>query len=236
MRGRPLVCAFALCAVVAACFAQKPGKKPTPLPKNTTVLPFDLARKVTMAVMEQTQADVIPLGSAVWIGKKGYLATCEHVVRNVSFPLKVGMAYDPYVGTGNLTLVISRAMNVTGATVVASDPTTDIAILKASQTPAQFFGQLVTGFPPNSASPNTTISAEGALLGSEFPARGATLLLSGYPLDGHALILQVATATGETFSEPLSPQSIRMMLSVVSNPGKQRRSGSRFQTARSLVS
>jgi S1-C subfamily serine protease len=213
MKSQSLVFALVLFLVVAACFAQKPGKKPTaPSAENTAVLPFDLARKVTMAVMERTQYDMVPLGSAVWIGKKGYLATCEHVVRNVSFPLKVGMAYDPYVATGNVTVVISRAMNVTDATVAASDSATDVAILKASQTPGQFFGQLVSGTA-------TTISAAGAVLRSEFPAHGATLLLSGYPLDGHTLILQVASATGEALSDQLTPESIRMMLSVVSNPG-----------------
>ncbi len=213
MKSRPLVFVLVLFPVVAACFAQKPGKKLTvPAAENAPVLPFDLARKVTMAVMQRAQYGMVPLGSAVWIGKKGYLATCEHVVRNVSFPLKVGMAHGPYMATGNLTIVISNAMKVTDATVAASDAATDVAILKAFQTPDQFFGQLVSGS-------GATISAAGTVLHSEFPARGATLLLSGYPLDGHALILQVATATGQTFSDPPSPESLRTMLSVVSNPG-----------------
>ncbi len=221
MKSRTLLCLFIVFVGVAACFAQKPGKKPTAPPaKDTATLPFDLARKVTMAVMQRTQYGVVPLGSAVWIGKKGYLATCEHVVRNVAFPLKVGMAYDPYLATGAISITISRAMNITDATIAASDAATDVAILKASQTPDQFFGQLVTGSaPPNSASSNTTTSAAGAVLSSDLPARGGTLLLSGYPLDGRMLILQVATATGEAFSDQPSPESLRMMLSVVSNPG-----------------
>ena len=221
MKSRPLVCLFTVFVGIAACFPQKPGKKPTAPPaKDTAILPFDLARKVTMAVMQRTQYGVVPLGSAVWIGKKGYLATCEHVVRNVAFPLKVGMAYDPYLATGAISVTISRAMNITDATIAASDAATDVAILKASQTPDQFFGQLVTGSaPPNSASSNTTTSAAGAVLSSDLPARGATLLLSGYPLDGRMLILQVATATGEAFSDQPSTESLRMMLSVVSNPG-----------------
>jgi hypothetical protein len=46
-------------------------------------------------------------GSAVWIGKSGYVATCYHVIKNVQLPLVVGMPHDPIFAMGNMNVAIS---------------------------------------------------------------------------------------------------------------------------------
>jgi hypothetical protein len=45
-------------------------------------LPFDTASEMTVAVMvKPAQPGVVRhLGSAVWVGKNGYLVTCSHVI------------------------------------------------------------------------------------------------------------------------------------------------------------
>jgi S1-C subfamily serine protease len=207
--------------VSAASLAQSPPQKPTQktATKATASLPFELAHSVTVAVMTKTPPDNKPLGSAVWIGKNGYLATCEHVIRGLQVPILIGIAFKPFVSADEKSITIAGAMSVTDATVIASDRNTDVAILKAAQTPAQFFrGPLVAGV--NASTPQSPMSALGTTLQSEFPKPGDTVLLAGYPLTGHTLILQTGPAVGLAFPTPLmSADGLRIMLSLVSNPG-----------------
>jgi S1-C subfamily serine protease len=213
--SRILLLAVWTLLIMDVSMAQKTTKKPTPKPDTSTaLLPFGLARKATVAVAVQTISGPVIIGSAVWVGKNGYLATCEHVVRNLSGPILVGMGYGPYLTTGDISITIGGTMNAIEATVAASDQATDVAILKASRTPDQFFGQLVGGILPSS-----TLSATGATLNAEFPSPGETLLLAGYPLNEKVPILQTSTATGMAFPREVSPDGLRIMLSVVSNPG-----------------
>lgn len=72
--------------------------------------------------------------------------------------------------------------------------------------------------------PQTPIRPKGAILQTEFPKAGKSLLLAGFPLGENNLILQVGVATGFWTSPPRSQttppaSTLRLMLSVVSNPG-----------------
>jgi S1-C subfamily serine protease len=92
--SRPFIVFCALLGA-AVCNGQTKPKSPTqpksPTSKyhgiNPTVLPFDDARRMTVSV--RIKGTFKNSGSAVWIGKSGYLATCYHVVKNVNEPLIV---------------------------------------------------------------------------------------------------------------------------------------------------
>jgi S1-C subfamily serine protease len=163
-------------------------------------------------------------GSAVWIGKSGYVATCYHVIKNVQLPLVVGMPHDPIFAIGNMNVAISGVVNTVDVTVAAFDESTDVAILKASRPPGQSQTPLVTGNPIGAT--ETLWTSKGATLDTEPPKPGQSVLLAGYPLNQSTLILQTGIATGQGyFPEPEAPAGTppangrRIMLSLVSNPG-----------------
>jgi S1-C subfamily serine protease len=170
----------------------------------------------------------VAIGSGVWLAKQGYIATCQHVIGNRSGPFKIGIAREPYVTAGGaMNISIMGAVNLIAADLVASDPDTDVAILKAQQTPDQVRpGPLVSGNVSPSVTPQTPISPKGAALNTDFPQRGETLLVAGFPIPENTpntLVLQTGVATG-FFSNPHAANSppasaLRIMLSLVSNPG-----------------
>jgi S1-C subfamily serine protease len=131
--------ALTLCGLLAAnpCRPQTRREKPrTETPVSTlTTLPFEDARRMTLLVRIKGQFE--SRGSAVWIGKSGYVATCYHVIKNVQLPLVVGMPHDPIFAIGNMNLAISGEVNTVDVTVAAFDESTDVAILKASRPPGQ---------------------------------------------------------------------------------------------------
>lgn len=220
--SRPLAL---ICALLAApvCKAQTPSKTSTPksLENSTLSLPFADARRMTVLVRIKHSFE--SLGSAVWIGKTGYLATCYHVVKNVQLPLVVGMPHDPIFATGQWNLAISGVVDTVDVVVVAWDESTDIAILKAARPPGQTQSPLLTGSPIGAS--ETLWTSKGATLATRPPKPGETVLLAGYPLKQTTLILQTGIATGQgAFSRPQAPASApansrRIMLSLVSNPG-----------------
>jgi S1-C subfamily serine protease len=114
-------------------------------------------------------------------------------------------------------------VNTVDVTVVAWDESTDVAILKAASPPGQTPAPLVTG---NAIGVTETLwTSKGAILATEDPKPGETVLLAGYPLDQTTLILQTGIATGQgAFPERQVSQAPpangrRIMLSLVSNPG-----------------
>jgi S1-C subfamily serine protease len=169
----------------------------------------------------------VVVGSGVWIGKAGYIATCYHVIPTQLGSLKVGLAREPYVAEGKMNISITGVVNLIAADLVASDPDTDVAILKAQQTPDQARpGPIVTGNVSPSIIPQTPISPKGSILKTDFPQLGETLLLAGFPIPENTpntLVLQTGVATGflsrlrTESSRP--PSGLRLMLSMVSNPG-----------------
>jgi S1-C subfamily serine protease len=216
-----LFCALLVTSVCNSQTRSKPSAPNTP-EKNALSLPFADARQMTMTVEIKGQFGI--RGSAVWVGKSGYLATCYHVVKDVKRPLVVGMPHDPLFVSGQLNLAIGGVVNIVDVTLVAWDESTDVAILKAAKPPGQTQSALVSG---NLAGVTETLwTSKGATLATGKLTQGETMLLAGFPLDQATLILQVGIATGE-FSYPGvqtpadSPPSNRrrIMLSLVSNPG-----------------
>lgn len=127
-----------------------------------------------------------------------------------------------------MNLSIGSASELIPADVVASDPDSDVAILKAQkglsnilfQPTAAFLGP---GKPPNPVVQERPPSPKGAVLRTEFPNLGETVLLAGFPLGEETLVLQTGVATG-FYSHGMmrvTPPSkgLRLMLSLVSNPG-----------------
>ena len=53
-----------------------------------------------------------PDGSGVWIGKNGYVATCQHVVAGWPGPFKIGFARGPYVTEGTSSITAGITINV----------------------------------------------------------------------------------------------------------------------------
>lgn len=207
--------------VAIVCDPQTPTKTHAPKAseKSGQSLPFEDARRMTVRVQIKDQSN--GRGSAVWIGQTGYLVTCYHVVKNVQLPLVIGVAHDPVFVTGKMNIAVSGVVKDVDVTVVASDESTDVAILKAVLTPAQVKPAILFGDPAKAP-----VTSQGARLGVETPKPGETVLLAGYPLDQTTLILQTGIATGQgNFPEPQMPAHTpptngrRLMLSLVSNPG-----------------
>ncbi len=213
-----------------------PTEKPTTTHKNPAEqLPFAEARNMTVMVFwadppaspgMRPRAKPEPNGSGVWIGKTGYIATCNHVIANWPGPFKIGIPRDPYVTEGSFSVSISGAVNTLVAVLVASDPATDVAILKAEKPPGEIsFAPLVTGNPAGTViTPQNQVSPKGATLNTDFPQEGETLLLAGFPLPDktdRTLILQTGVATGLLSIPQTGPpvSALRIMLSLVSNPG-----------------
>jgi S1-C subfamily serine protease len=205
-------------------------------------LPFANARDMAVMIFwadppttpgGRPRAKSEPSGSGVWIGKSGYVATCNHVIANWTGPFKIGIARDPYVTEGTFSVSITGSVNTFVAVLVASDPAADVAILKVENTPEgiqKLFANsppLVTGAPMGTLiTKQHPVSPRGASLKTDFPEQGETLLLAGFPLSHDAqdtLILQIGVATG-LFSPPLAQHAppasgLRIMLSLVANPG-----------------
>jgi S1-C subfamily serine protease len=198
-------------------------------------LPFADSRNVTVMVFfadPPPQQGMLPIvhanasGSGVWVGKKGYIATCQHVTAPWTGPFKIGFARDAYVAEGGLTITVGASVNFWDADLIASDPDSDVAILKAHVSPSNAEPPpLVTG---NSVvgeqviTPQIQIKPKGTDLRTDFPAPGETLLLAGYPIGLRTLILQVGPATGVDFpgnSRSHTASGLRIFLSLVSNPG-----------------
>lgn len=188
-------------------------------------LPFAEARNIAVIVLSVPPHSIpTPVGSGVWIGKQGYVATCQHVVAGSPGPFKIGIADEPYFAEGSANISITSSATVIDVDVIDSDPATDVAILKAHSTPeAVQISPLASGNLPRSLTPQTRISPKGATLNTNFPEAGRTLLLAGFPLGENTLVLQVGIMTG-FLSIPKTPNvlpasTLRMMLSLVSNPG-----------------
>jgi S1-C subfamily serine protease len=135
----------------------------------------------------------------------------------------VGMARESFASDAP-AVALDAVMNAYHVSIVANDPSADIAILKAAVKPGDINpGVAVTGL--RSITPQRPLVAVGALIEESFPASGETLLLAGYPLDGEHFILQTGIATGLEIADFKPSQSVRptdrlrIMLSLVSNPG-----------------
>jgi S1-C subfamily serine protease len=245
MKLSHLLCVIFLVTVSIALAEAQTAKTTPPTKKvpaseekhSSQQLPFAGARDMTVMIFwadppttpgGRPHAKPVPGGSGVWIGKTGYVATCYHVIANWTGPFKIGIARDPYITEGQLSVSITGTVNTFVAVLVASDPGADIAILKAETPPENIHPMpLVSGAPMGTLiTPQHRVSPRGGTLKTKLPEQGNTVLLAGFPLSHDAedtLILQTGMATG-FFSlpqtQPTPPSSaLRIMLSLVSNPG-----------------
>jgi len=189
-------------------------------------LPFDTAREMTVMVMRIPGRfeQPISVGSGVWVGNNGYIATCSHVIGDWKGVLAIGLGREPFVSTGETKVTIGSVMNSFTVTVVANDHFTDVAILKADKKPSDIYlPPFVTGI--KSDTPQLPLQAVGAALETNFPKPGQSMLLAGYLLSERILILQAGISTGLDFfrgqntDDKHMPDRLRIMLSLVSNPG-----------------
>jgi hypothetical protein len=165
-----------------------------------------IGNRTGAAVIERTPPLPQHIGSAVWLGDTGYLATCEHVVRNVRAPLAIGIAYEPFV-SGNPSIVVGNSTRIINVVVIASNSDTDVTILRAPDKPSRIYGQLVVGI--TSETPQSPTAAQGAILDTGYPSPGESLFVSGYPLGGHVLVPQPGIATGLGFRDSsVSPSGL----------------------------
>jgi S1-C subfamily serine protease len=170
----------------------------------------------TVLIVAGPNAPVQSLGSGVWVSKDGYVATCWHVVENAD-EIQVKIAY-PGVYDLEKNLLVSAAFTLYTAKIVASDKNADVAILKVSPNP------FVT--PPGiqrTVSGTPAIKFASADLRTSLPNPGDLALVSGYPLGRPDLLTQrgtvAAVAMVENFGGPQASKGVRILLSLVSNPG-----------------
>src|SRR5262249_15744307 len=183
---------------LANCQTQTPTKSASASKQRTTqanpaqALPLEAAKNETLMLFWTTPppdpsmrpiAASLPRGSAVWIGKSGYVATCYHVIKGSAGPFKVGIARGPYITEGQSSVSISGTANVFIATLIAQDPLSDVAILKVEIPPSKIqFVPLVTGMPMGTpVLPEEPIKPRGAALNMNLPSPGDALLLAGFP-------------------------------------------------------
>jgi S1-C subfamily serine protease len=152
---------------------------------------------------------LLNLGSAVWIAKSGYLATCYHVVKGRE-SLRIAFPGDPHPDFEKHMFTIRTMMDY-AVELVDFDESKDVAILKATITPDKIKGRLAVA-PEKPALP--------AVLETKLPDfKGEPLFLAGYPLDGLTLIVQTGPATGMSVTEFQGYPYFRIVISLVSNPG-----------------
>jgi S1-C subfamily serine protease len=170
----------------------------------------------TVLIVARPNAPVQSLGSGVWVSKDGYVATCWHVVENAD-EIQVKIAY-PGVYDLEKNILVSAAFALYTAKVVASDRNADVAILKVSPNPfatPPAIQRTVSGTP--------AIKFASADLRKSLPNPGDLALAGGYPLGRPDLLTQrgtVATvAMVENFGGTEASKGVRILLSLVSNPG-----------------
>jgi S1-C subfamily serine protease len=170
----------------------------------------------TVLIVAGPNTPVQSLGSGVWVSKGGFVATCWHVVENAD-EIQVKIAYPGVYDLENHVLV-NAAFALYAATVVVSDKNADVAILKVSPNPfvtPPGVQQIVSGTP--------AITFASADLRTSLPNPDDLALVSGYPLGRPDLLTQrgtvAAVALVDSFGGPETSKGVRILLSLVSNPG-----------------
>jgi S1-C subfamily serine protease len=170
----------------------------------------------TVLIVARPNAPVQSLGSGVWLSKDGYVATCWHVVENAD-EIQVKVAY-PGVYDLEKRVLVNAAFALHAATVVASDKNADVAILKVSPNPF-----LTPPAVQRTVSGTPAIKFASADLRTSLPNPGDLALVSGYPLGRPDLLTQRGTVAAvslvDNFGGPEASKGVRILLSLVSNPG-----------------
>lgn len=178
----------------------QPHSAPTTKQAQTKTLSVaelhEIARTVSVLLAERTEeapGGTKHIGSGVWLAE-GIVATCWHVVNGVKGPIKVSLGAGGVVTYGGSTL--EGIFMDYAATVVASDPAADIAILKTEQNPFKATGALIRT-PTQAVKPKLSV----ARVNEDIPVAGTLTVLSGYPLSGLDLVSQ----TGNVGRDGSSP-------------------------------
>jgi len=178
----------------------------------------EVARTVSVEVSERIQEapGYRHLGSGVWLAE-GFVATCWHVVNGVHGPIKVSLGAGGVVTYGDTLLSLGFADEA--ATVAASDPASDVAILKTEENPFKSTPVLLQT-PTQKVRPKLGL----ARVSEDIPVAGTLTVLSGYPLRGDDLVSQTGNVAGTAAPEMSGiprggTRSLRILVSVVSNPG-----------------
>jgi hypothetical protein len=209
--------AFALfCFSASTCLAQ------TTHPKTN----FDYAQAegasfgVIMRQVPNTMQGDVLVGSAVWIGKSHYFATCNHVVKDVGKAQLLIVIIHNDLSTPSNELIASGIVSTIDATVIATDSVADVAILKTDDDPAERVAMpaiTITGG-VQSEMPSRRVLSHGVELESKIPERGEELLLAGFPNGMKLLITQPGTADGIAMFGP-DRRAARILLSLKSSHG-----------------
>ena len=180
-----------------------------------------VARRVTVLLAERNQevaGGTKHIGSGVWLAE-GIVATCWHVVKDVKGPIKISLGAGDVVTYGGS--VFEGIFRDYAATVVATDPAADIALLKTEQNPFKAAGGLIRT-PTQEIKPKLSV----ARMDENIPVAGVLTVLSGYPLSGLDLVSQTGNVAGTGVMPPDSRidggapiKGVRILVSVVSNPG-----------------
>ena len=173
----------------------------------------DIARQVSVLIVGNDHN----VGSGVWLAE-GFVATCWHVVKDLKGSIKIALGTGGVVTIG--TNVLEGIFMDYAATVVASDPDADIAILKTEQNPFNSKSVLIKT-PTQEIKPKMSV----ARMNEANPVVGMPTVLSGYPIAGLDLVSQTGNVagTGDLYEGPPThgnpTKRIRILVSVVSNPG-----------------
>lgn len=176
----------------------------------------EIAREATVHVLSRMSGGPLSLGSGVWVGRQGYVATCLHLLQNVppdSILIGVGNAqfYTP-------SITVSSAQYLYPAKILATDPGADVAILQTTQVnPLEHQPAPMVYVEGKGGEPTRLSVVEEA---DDIPKVGDQMTLTGYPLQGDYLILQFGNFAG--VGRPVNAPGIkgaRFLLSLTSNPG-----------------
>jgi len=203
--------------------AQKDGASLRRAQPKTLSVPevHDVARRVSVLIAERN--DQVPggtrhVGSGVWLAE-GFVATCWHVVKDLKGPIKISLGAGDVVTSGGA--VFEGIYMDYAATVVASDPDADIAILKTTENPFKS-GRTLIKTPTQDVKPMMSV----ARMSERTPVAGTLTVVSGYPMAGLDLVSQTGNVAGTGLvpfnlsgNSASAIKSVRILVSVVSNPG-----------------
>lgn len=205
-----------LLLLLSACIpsaAQNSTKTPAGLSRRslTGTELHSLARRITVEILIADEKGTLnPAGSGFWIGSDGLVATCLHVVKDASGQVTVKVAHE-----GRISLQEYVATEGTWssfrASVVASDPEFDVALL---QVEAGSFMQQGPG-----ARNKPSILTQVAELEDQLPEAGSGALLAGFSLGGPVLLGRKGEVAGigilpESSSGNSKVNQVRVLISA----------------------
>jgi S1-C subfamily serine protease len=197
---------------------------------TNTVIRSDDKVTAEMAQKSTVQVNVpgIGKGSGVWISRDGCIATCWHVVKDVSqrgqVVIRTGEIFNYKFKSGEIFSASARA----SASVVAHDEDADVAILRADVNYPQAGSRKIYKGPLGTLKSQFDVPQ----LREEFPQVGDRVALAGYPMGNPYLLFQFGNIAGVglledgygsagkfTYQLGHAEKKVRLFASMTSNPG-----------------